>query len=249
MEIVGSVAGATVGGLVGGPSGALGGAVVGPAIAGGLKEVTRRALSKREEVRVGAAFDSAMLAVEEHLLAGHDVRTDGFFEPQLDRRPKAEEIVEGALVAAQREHEELKVIHYGYLIASVAFDSGIDLHTANWCLRAAQGLTWTQLVLLRIIADDDLRATLKGEIGVNEPNWGAWSLHDQLKDLGYGRRGLIYGIPKETPLIKLSYPNVDLEQQKLAPGGYLLHGLMRLDRVPLSEVDAVVAGLVRSKSG
>jgi hypothetical protein len=243
MDIMGSLAGAAIGGLIGGPPGAASGAVLGPAIAGGMKEVTRRALSEREEIRVNGAFTDAMLAVQEHLQAGREPRTDGFFEPELGRRPKMEEIVEGALVAAQREHEELKVTHYGYLIANVAFDAGIDLHTANWCLRAAQELSWTQLVLLRIVADDLLTSMLNGNIGANEANWGAWTLHEQLADLGIARRNLINAPSKHTPDIGLPYPNMELSQQKLAPGGQLLHGLMWLDRVPQFEVDAVFAGL------
>jgi hypothetical protein len=244
MEILGGLAGLTVGGLVAGPPGAVGGAIAGPAIAGGLKEVARRALGRREEARVGAAFGSAMLAVREHLDAGREVRTDGFFEPVLGRRPRAEEIVEGALVAAQREHEELKVIHYGYLLANVAFDSGIDLHTANWCLRTAQNLTWTQLVLLRIVSEGDLISTLPGVIGQNEPNWGAWTIHEQLADRGFGRRGLIYAPAEETPIHKIRYPNSDINQQQLSPGGLLLHGLMWLGRIPASEVEAVRVELV-----
>ncbi len=245
MELLGSVSGAAVGGLIGGPPGAIGGAVAGPVLTSTLKEIARRVLGKREEMRVGAAFSSAMLAVKELREAGLEVRQDSFFEPEINRRAKAEEVVEGALLAAQREHEELKVIHYGYLIANVAFDTGIDLRTANWCLRTGQDLTWTQLVLLRIIGDAGLTSALAGEIGKHRPEWEAWTLHEQLDDLGVGRRGLITAPEKTTPIADLPYPNSDLNAQRLAHGGILLHGLMWLNRIPQSEVDAVLSGLIK----
>ncbi|WP_147261922.1 hypothetical protein [Blastococcus sp. TF02A-26] len=243
VELLGSVSGALVGGLVGGPPGAIGGAVAGPVLTSTLKEVARRILSKGERRRVGAAFGSAVLAVEELRRAGLTVRQDGFFEPATDRRAKAEEVVEGVLLAAQREHEKFKVIHYGYLVANVAFDSGIDLHTANWCLRTGQDLTWTQLVLLRIIGDVELTLTLAGEIGRHRPEWSAWTLHEQLSDLGFGRRGLIGAPNKTTPITGLPYPSGDLSAHRLTNGGILLLKLMWLDRIPQSEVSAVLAGI------
>ena len=86
--------------------------------------------------------------------AGQDLRSDGFFEPELGRPAKAEEVVEGVLLAAQREHEELKLVHYGYLLANIAYSDFVDLHTANWCVRKAQELSWTQFVLLGIVGDE-----------------------------------------------------------------------------------------------
>jgi integrase len=70
MDALGSLAGATAGGVLGGPQGAVAGALVAPLLAGGLKEMARRALSQRADARVHEAYEGAILAVREHLDAG-----------------------------------------------------------------------------------------------------------------------------------------------------------------------------------
>jgi hypothetical protein len=192
---------------------------------------------------VALTYASAVSAIKELRQDGQKLRSDGFFEPELRRRPKAEEVVEGVLIAAQREHEELKLEHYGYLLARIAFAPEIDLHTANWAVRTARELSWTQLVLVRIIGDETIVGELPGDIGRNEQRWPSWTLHEELADLGWGRRGLIAAPSTRTSANGLRVPNSRLSDQRLAPGGLLLRELMWLDRMPHSEVDAVISDL------
>jgi len=56
------------------------------------------------------------------------------------------------LLAAQRDHEERKLRHLGYLFANVSFETVIDRCLANWCLVTARELTWGQFVLIEIVA-------------------------------------------------------------------------------------------------
>lgn len=80
----------------------------GSMITAGLREVTRRVLSRREEARAGGAFLAAAEALEERQDAGQQLRDDGFFV-RSNGRADADEVVEGVLLAAQRSYEERKV--------------------------------------------------------------------------------------------------------------------------------------------
>jgi hypothetical protein len=242
-DAFGSVFGAMAGLVSGSAEAALLGAFAGPVFASGLREIAMRTLGRRESARVALTYAGAVTALTEMRQAGRELRSDGFFEPELGRRARAEEVVEGVLIAAQREHEELKLEHYGYLLANVAVDAGIDLHTANWAVHTAQELSWTQLVLLRIVGDEAAVGELPGNIGSNENNWSSWTLHEELMDLGWGHRGLITAPSTRTPLTGARVPNTRLGDHRLASGGLLLHDLMWLDRVRQIEVDAVLAGL------
>lgn len=242
-DAFGSAVGAMAGSMSGSAEVALLGALAGPVFASGLREVAMRALGRRESARVALTYGAAVTALTELTEAGRDLRSDGFFEPELGRRARAEEVVEGVLIAAQREHEELKLEHYGYLLANIAVDPGIDLHTANWAVHTTQELSWTELVLLRVVGDEALVGDLPGSIGSNRSDWSSWTLHEELMDLGWGRRGLIAAPSTQTPWTGASVPNTRLGDHRLAPDGWLLHALMWLDRMPQTEVDAVLAGL------
>lgn len=242
-DAFGNVVGAVASLASGSAEAALLGALAGPVFASGLREIATRALGRRESARVALTYAGAVTALTELREAGRELRSDGFFEPELGRRAKAEEVVEGVLIAAQREHEELKLEHYGYLLANLAVDPEIELHTANWAVHTAQQLSWTQLVLLRIVGDKAVVGELTGNIGSNENNWSSWTLHEELMDLGWGRRGLITAPSTRTPLTGARVPNTRLGDHRPAPGGLLLHDLMWLDRMMQTEVDAVLAGL------
>lgn len=165
-EVAGSVAGAAVGLFSAGPAGAVAGAALGPMIAHTFKkiggEVRRRLLSHQEEVRAGAALAFAVQKVRENVDSGQQVRDDGFFQAAANDRSAADEIVEGALVAAQREHEEKKVQFIGYLVGNLPFSPEIDRATANYLLSLSERLSYRQLTLLRLFADPsayDLRSS------------------------------------------------------------------------------------------
>ena len=153
-EITGNAAVAAIGFLVAGPVGAMAGAFSGPAIAKTIKlvakEINDRFLAKREKIRIGATLNYAAQKIQQRLDAGDQIRQDDFFNFEASARPPAEEILEGVLIASQKEHEEKKLEFYGNLVANLAFDSSYSLQEANYLLKVAQNLTYQQLCLLSL---------------------------------------------------------------------------------------------------
>jgi hypothetical protein len=247
-----------------GLAGAVGGAAIGArltsdpaaviaAAAGGsaafssvLNEIGQRLLGHREQMRVGGTAIYAAKAYSERIARGDALRDDDWFDERPHGRSIAAGICEGTLLIAQREHEERKIEFLGYLLANMSFESAIDEFLANWLLRTAEDLTWSQLVLLAMIRRKDrfnLPAISIGESGID---WTPWGLHQQLADLGYGKRGYI-GVPRPDTGPKrpgtFSIPRIDLDlrHQQLLSGGVLLYALMGLELVPERDIELFIA--------
>jgi hypothetical protein len=176
-EIVGGVAATAVGFLAAGPPGALAGAAAGPVLTHSLRrvgaEVRNRIMGPREQVRVGAALAYAVDAIRIRLEAGESPRANSFIRPRKDgERSGAEEIAEAVLLAAQREHEENKLRHYGSLLASIAFDSEIDQGSANYLTVLVSSISYRQLCLLSLAMAEGgispLQKSLAGEMLARE---------------------------------------------------------------------------------
>lgn len=147
--------GAGIGTAVAGPVGTIGGALVGTAIERAIlwagKEIKERCLSKAEHRKIGTVFECATEKINFNLKAGKKLRNDDFFQDKFDERSAAEEILEGTLLAAQRENEEKKLPYIANLYANINFDSIINRHMANQLIRLASDTTYRQLVILRAI--------------------------------------------------------------------------------------------------
>lgn len=155
-EILGTTIASTVGFAVGGPMGAVIGAGGGVILSKGLlclaSEVTDRMLSDREKVRIGAVMGYSILKIEEKIKKGEIIRDDDFFNKDYSNRSDADEIYEGIIMSAQREHEEKKIKYLGNMMANLAFDENIDKDQANFYLEISKGLTFRQLCLIRLIS-------------------------------------------------------------------------------------------------
>jgi hypothetical protein len=151
-QVVGNVAGAALSAFAGPLLGAGAGVAMGEALARVGTEVYDRLLAPRQRARVGGALGAAAARIGERLDAGDVPRADGFFDAGLDDRPQAEEVLEGALMTAANAWEERKVVPLGRLYANLAFDDSISPRWANYLLRVADSLTYTQLVLLAVLA-------------------------------------------------------------------------------------------------
>ena len=230
--------GAGVGLFLAGPPGAVGGAVAGPLVASVLRDLTHRFLSHREDARVGGAVLVGVARLQERIDAGDQVRNDGFLASMPGRRSDGEGIIEGVLLAAQRDHEERKVEFLGYLLANVCFESEVDSYLANWTIKIAQELTWAQLVMLSAVGRSDRPYLSNVEIstGVSEARF--WGIHEQWADLGWARREMILPRSGKTPR---SGPIRSLADYKLMTGGALLFQLMCLERIPLADVTEIFA--------
>lgn len=158
-ELTGSIAGSVLGTIIAGVPGAIIGGASGVIVSKvftkvGL-EIKKRFLGNREEIRIGATYTFAISRIDERLKNGENLRDDGFFDASETERAASEEILEGVLLASQREHQEMKVKHYGFLVANIAFDKTIDRGFANYLLRIVENLSYRQLCLMSLIENKD----------------------------------------------------------------------------------------------
>ena len=118
-------------------------------------DVIKRSISVRETKRIGATLTFAAAKIKEKLDSGQNLRGDGLFNEDANNRAPADEIADGVVMAAQREHEEKKLKFYGNLLANLAFAVGIDRAYANFLLRSAESLSYRQLCLLALFVLKD----------------------------------------------------------------------------------------------
>lgn len=238
-EIAGAATTVALARLFHGAAGDVAGVIVGPLLRATLTEMAARTLGDRERVRIGAAVAYTAEHLAEREADGGRVRDDGFFTDPPSGRSAAKEVAEGVLLAAQREHEEQKVRHLGYLLASIAFEPQIDRYLANWLIQTAGELSWAQHVLLAAIGGAGGRLDYHVEIGSGISGWDQWGLHQQLADLGYGKRELIGAKGRKTERLGFNVPNTVLAEQRLSNGGQLLFDMMQLNRVSQDEIAEV----------
>jgi hypothetical protein len=161
-DITGNLAGSALGFLVAGPTGAFVGAAMSPVVKhmlGLATDVIKRSISVRETKRIGATLTFAAAKIREKLDRGQKLREDGFFDGDSTNRAPADEIADGVVMAAQREHEEKKLKFYGNLLANLAFTVGIDRGYSNFLLRTAESLSYRQMCLLALFV---LKGSIQG---------------------------------------------------------------------------------------
>lgn len=171
-EYAGSAAGAVAGGLIGaaigGPEGAAAGSVAATAIEHMFQntgsEIKKRTLAPLEEERVGTVYAKAKELIEEKIARGKTPRNDNFFVKDSNSRPASEELLEGTLLAAQREHEEKKTVYLARLYANILFHPEISRPTANHLIKLAEQLTYRQIAILNNIAAMQFARTLNPPI-------------------------------------------------------------------------------------
>jgi hypothetical protein len=66
-----------------------------------------RQLSQREQARTAAVAIVAAAGIQRKLDLGEEARADGFVLGAPGHRSAAEELAEGVLISAQREHEDM----------------------------------------------------------------------------------------------------------------------------------------------
>lgn len=154
-DITGGIGGAVVGGVLVGPAGIIIGGATGPIITRVFKkiglEIKHRYLGNREEARIGATYALAVSKIKSKLEDGETIRDDEFFDSENKNRSAAEEILEGVLLSAQREHEEKKLKYYANLLANIAFSPSINRYLANFLLKISQRLSYQQLCIINYL--------------------------------------------------------------------------------------------------
>lgn len=107
-------------------------------------------LSNREQVRIGAVYSYIIVQISEQIKQGKAIRSDDFFNHDVNGNSSADEVLEGILLAAQKEYEEKKLIYYSNMMANFAFDPYVSKSLANNLIKVGQQLSYTQLCLLNI---------------------------------------------------------------------------------------------------
>lgn len=114
-------------------------------------EIKGRFLSRREEVRIGAAYTFAINKIRENQELGLELRKDDFFGEAEIERPPSVEILEGIILSSQRQFEELKLKYLGNLYANICFDPSITKQHANQLIKTADNLTFRQFCILQLL--------------------------------------------------------------------------------------------------
>jgi hypothetical protein len=127
------------------------GFIVNDAITSVLEDFTNRTLSHTEVSKIKTVVEATILEINSRLDGGATPRDDGFFTDEQTGRTKAEEIFEGVLLKARDQHEEKKLVHFGYFYSNLAFRSDIPPSLANYFIKTANALSYRQFVLLRHI--------------------------------------------------------------------------------------------------
>ena len=246
-QISADVAGATVGGILGylindpmAPIyGTAAGVLLSHTIKRGLSEMRQRLLGRREVVRIDATFEFAAQKIKENIEQGKQLRQDDFFQEQPGERAAADEILEGILLAAQREHQEKKLRFYGNLVANIAFSPSISREHANLLIRVGESLSYRQLCLLRLFA-------VKGQFGLRQKDYTSFG------EVGEGRAALLqeiydlysHGMVHRGGAAMLGLLDVTPGSTDIQGTGAVLHNLMELWLIDPQDLEQV-ASLLR----
>lgn len=151
-KAAGSLAGCAIESVFAGPGEAAVGAIAGAAIERIVQKagsgIKKRVLAPSEHKRVGTVYVQAKNIIEQQCAKGAHPRDDGFLDGGEEDRSAGEELLEGVLIAAQREHEEKKTIYLARLYANILFHPEISRPMANHLLKISEQLTYRQIVIL-----------------------------------------------------------------------------------------------------
>jgi len=120
-----------------------------------IAELMGQQLSAREQARAGAVSELAARRIQEMMNQRYKPRHDDFMVGEPGHRSAAEEIAEGVLISAQREHEERKLPYIGNLLASFAFEPAISRSETDLFLRLANDLSYRQLCVIAILSQKE----------------------------------------------------------------------------------------------
>ena len=161
-----------VGGVIAGPVGGIAGGITAIAVQKMLKKFISKHVSPNLSISEEHRLEMVLLHFNTKMIqnlsvgSGTTLRQDCFFSTKINERSAAEEIF-GILIAAQREHEEKKVKFEGNFFANIAYYPSADKAKANFLLRLARELSYTQLCIVALLVKKDrfhLRDTSYREI-------------------------------------------------------------------------------------
>jgi len=249
-EMTGGAIGAVIGFLFAGPDGAAIGGASAPLLTRGIIEIgndiAERFLSEREKIRIGEVIIFAAKKILEKLAAGEKLRDDGFFEQpstghpacaeiQTIERPPDKEVIEGFLLAVQREHEEKKLLFIGNLLANIFFYPSIDKAQVNLMIRISKSISYRQLCILSIFAHtEDFELRKESYRGHRNLGVKKISLVQEIADLD------TQGLLNCSGEALLGLSDVNPSKMKIQGMGVLLYNLMELWDIDETDIDSII---------
>ncbi len=211
----------------------------GAAISATVEDLFDRTLSARERARVETVVSLAREFYGERYMRGDNLREDDFIAGDSS---DFSQTIDGVLISAQREHEAKKLRFLAHLVANLAFMPEVDSTTANWCIRTASDLSWTQYVLLALSGENELdheRVRISAGRGEthNLAEWSAWGEYENLQErtLVSTRENAYQTWANATPPPRMPWVPTT--------GGELLIKILSLDLMPMAERDRVYSHL------
>jgi len=240
-DIAGGAAGAAIGFFAAGPIGAVAGGAAGPIVTHTFHklavEIKQRWLGPREEIRLGATIAYAAAKIRENEANGQQIRQDDFFQEQPGNRSAAEEIAEGVLLVAQREHQERKLKFLGNLLANIVFRPNVDRDMANALVSHVERMSYRQICILSLIVRKDEFDLHTGTTWLFQSKSKLLSI---LTDIyGLAQQGIL-GIDPMDP------PGSVFPTHPMPETGKLLFDLMELGNIDAAELEQFAVYL-RSK--
>lgn len=237
-EIASGAAATAIGFLSAGIEGAIVGGASGPLLTKIFchigQEIKDRFLGSREKVRIGATFAFAVAKIQENIKQGQKIREDDFFKDQPEERATAKEILEGILLASQREHEEKKCKFYGSLYANIAFHPEIDRAQANLLIRLAERLSYRQLCLLALFAKNEKFGLRQGDYrGEGKIVWDRVSLLQEIYEL------YVQNMLNASGEALLGLGDVNPDKMKIQGTGAFLYNLMELWAIDKEDLEDI----------
>lgn len=229
--VIGNVAGAALTNIVGMTGGVLSGQIISNIIKKLGDEIFSRHLSPREKERIMDVLRTVRQKIDEKIERGEQIRNDDFFT-DTKGRTSAEEVLEGILLVAQREHEEKKNIYYSNFLTNIAFDNSLDKSEANFFIKLIERLTYLDLCLLKFAGapNKDIMIRQGDYRDFQGSSTKLVNLLTQIYSL-YNQSLIHFG---GTALLGLSCVNPS--RMTLQGVGAQLHNLMELSKIPVTDL-------------
>ena len=151
---------------------------------------------------------------------------------------KIEEIVEGIMFSAQREHEEKKLKYYGNLVANIAFDKTISREQANQLINISKRLTYRQIKLINLfVINQQLPIKILKKEDYTKGGVSGYTLISVLQDtLELYNIGLVGG----NGSVILEMPYIVPADIRVHGMGAILYNLMELSKMPYTELQDLI---------
>lgn len=116
-----------------------------------IPDIYHKGATKREAVRLGLSYKTAIDTINENTSKGIPIRTDNVFVRTNNSYSKADDILEALLKCSMDDTEERKAEYYGYFFGNLAFCPEVSYRQAILIQKIIPQLTFSHLCLIKLI--------------------------------------------------------------------------------------------------